>query len=753
MQMQHKKHFDTELPSYQEELLAVLEAVTDPAITHLALDDLFRVVLERICTITMADNLAVLLLNEERTFLQSRAVIGIEEAAMSTIQIPFGRGFAGRVASLAAPIVIYNPSVEDVITPVLREQLHALLGVPLMAYGHVIGVVHIGLRRQYIFTDHDIALLERVADRLAQAIERTRLAEVEQRTHVKAIERSKELEAIFEALTDGLIVYDRQGQILRSNSTARQMLGMESYSAEFASRSLAERVAVYQPRDEYGHPLTLKALPVNRLLAGERLAGSEAVNIRLCTLDGREVLLTITGTPFYDEQEQIRGAVCVLRDVTEQKHMRRRLQILDALIEIVEILVQYAGPQELMVIAENPIVTGTQRIGKTILALAQPLLGYSHAIILEIQTESQLLSPLCMTGFLPEAEDLLQTHLTGVHLSALIADPATMALLQQQELASFDITQSPLLCDLFPISSTPNCLFVPIYVASRLAGLLGIAFADRAYTVSMEDKTLLISIGKLCALAVQYEQQTSERSRLEEARDLLNKQLEHVNELQSTFISVVGHEFRTALTGIEGFSSLLIEEDFTPEEARDFAQDINKDAIRLHHMITDLLDLEQMKKGKMQLRVERVDVNAIVAEAAKRIRLTKPDYPLHVYLDPLQLYLQGDPDKLNQVVSNLLSNAVKYSPAGGEIVVRSVIEGKQVHLSVQDHGIGIPPARIKDIFQPYQRIASQSTRYIQGTGLGLGIVKQIVELHHGDIWAESVLGQGSLFHITLPLDV
>lgn len=737
--------------SYQEELLAVLEAVTDPEVTNLALDDLLRVVLHRLSMITKADNVAVLLLNKDRTLLLPRAIVGIEEAVGNEVQIPLGAGFAGRVATLATPLAIYDPSMGEVLTPVLREHLHALLGAPLVIHEQVIGVVHIGMKRPHLFSDHDIALLVRVAGCLAQVIERIRLAEAEQQAHREAIERSKELETIFETLTDGLIVYDQQGQILRSNSMARQMLGIESDSVGFTRHSLSERLTAYQLRDEEGVPLAPEAIPLYRLLHGERLGGSDAVKVRLTTFDEREAFLTITGNPLYDEQQHIRGAVCVLRDVTEQKHLQRRAQILDALIKIVETLVRSTALQEPMDRAENTAEIGTQSIGQTLLALAQPLLGYSHALILARQLDTHLLSPLCITGFSPQQEDMLQKHLTGIALSALITDPDTMTLLEKQELMPFDLTQSPLLRRLFPLDFVPNCLFAPIYVASRLMGLLGIAFANRAFTMGTEDRSLLIAISKLCALALQYEQQILEQRRLQEARDRLNEQLEQANVLQSTFISVVGHEFRTALTGIEGFSSLLVEEEFTPEEAKDFAHDIHSDAVRLHHMVTDLLDLEQMKKGKMELHLEPVDVNTLVTEAVKRIRLTKPAYPLMLHLDERYPHLQGDSEKLSQVISNLLSNAVKYSPDGGEIAIYSAIEDKQVHISIQDHGMGIPPDKIKDIFTPYQRIVSTSTRSIQGTGLGLGIVKQIVELHQGNIWVESVLGQGSLFHVTLPL--
>jgi signal transduction histidine kinase/PAS domain-containing protein len=752
MQEQQAEHISKALPSYQEELLAALEAVTDPAITNLALDDLSRVVLDRIYTVTKADNLAILLLNEERTLLLPHAIRGIEEAVINDVRVPFGQGFAGRIAALAVPLVLYDPSPDEVITPVLREHLHTLLGVPLIVQKHVIGVVHIGLKRRYLFTDHDIALFVRVANCLAQATEQALLREAEQQAHNEAIKRARELETIFEALTDGVIVYDQQGLILHSNSTAHQILGLESHPAGLSRRSLTERLAVYQPRDGYGHPFTPETLPVNRLLHGERLTGSKAVDMLLSTLDGREALLTINGAPLFDEQEHIRGAVCILHDVTEQKHMQRRLQILDACIAVVETLVQYTAPEGHLEKAKSTGITATQRIGQTILALAQPLLGYSHALILEIQSDTQSLSPLEVTGFSPYQKQLLRTLLAGAHLSTLITDPDTIALLERQELAPFDITQSSLLRLLFPVQCVPNCLFVPIYVASRLTGLLGVAFADRAYKMSTEDRVLLTAIGKLCALALQHEQQAIERNRLREASDLLNEQLECVNALQSTFISVVGHEFRTALTGIEGFSELLADEEFTSEEVKDFANDISKEALRLHRMITDLLDLEQMKKGKMQLHLEHVDINTLVTEAVKRIRLTKPDYHFQLHLDTRCPHLQGDYDKLTQMISNLLSNAVKYSPAGGDIVISSTVEGTHVHLRIQDHGIGIPPERVKDIFTPYQRIASQYTRYISGTGLGLGIVKQIVELHQGNIWVESMLGQGSLFHVTLPLE-
>ena len=103
-----------------------------------------------------------------------------------------------------------------------------------------------------------------------------------------------------------------------------------------------------------------------------------------------------------------------------------------------------------------------------------------------------------------------------------------------------------------------------------------------------------------------------------------------------------------------------------------------------------------------------------------------------------------------QVVTNLVNNAIKYSPQGGPIRVTTALEGRLVHLRVADHGLGIPAEALETIFDRYARIESRTSRSIQGTGLGLSIVRQIVELHNGRVWAESTLGQGSVFHVTLP---
>lgn len=236
--------------------------------------------------------------------------------------------------------------------------------------------------------------------------------------------------------------------------------------------------------------------------------------------------------------------------------------------------------------------------------------------------------------------------------------------------------------------------------------------------------------------------------------EMANQQLREMARLQQNFVSVVSHEFRTTLTGIQGFSELLYSEDFSSDEVKEYASDIHTDATRLNRMITNLLDLERMKVGKMSLHPESLDLNDLLTKLVEKTRLTTPpNYPIYLRLDHTLPPIDADRDKLTQVILNLLSNAVKYSPDGGAIVVSSSLEEGTAHLSVQDHGRGLSPEDIARLFIPYNRVRSEETRHIQGSGLGLAIIREICELHHGRVWVESKIGQGSTFHITLPLKV
>jgi signal transduction histidine kinase len=231
------------------------------------------------------------------------------------------------------------------------------------------------------------------------------------------------------------------------------------------------------------------------------------------------------------------------------------------------------------------------------------------------------------------------------------------------------------------------------------------------------------------------------------ARRRTYREIEQLSRLRGEFVSIVSHEFRTPLMGVQGFSELMRDEELTIPEMREYAGDINKDARRLSSLISDMLDLDLMESGRVTLRFEPVDLNRILVEAAAPFSSSAPDHPIELHLAEGLPKVNGESERLSQVVTNLLSNAIKYSPNGAVVEAGTTRDGPMVTLTVRDHGIGIPGEQLEKIFDRYSRIEAG----IKGIGLGLAIVSQIVQLHQGTVWATSDAGDGSVFHVRLPL--
>ena len=260
----------------------------------------------------------------------------------------------------------------------------------------------------------------------------------------------------------------------------------------------------------------------------------------------------------------------------------------------------------------------------------------------------------------------------------------------------------------------------------------------------------LILLGLLLLAGVLFAQTTLRQQKIAVAN------LTKLNKQKSDFVSVVSHEFRTPLTGIQGFSEMIRDDDLSMHDIKEFAGDINDDATRLGRMITDMLDLDRMESGKMESRRERVDLGEAARDTAERMGANAPQHPLALEIDAGMPPIWADRDRITQVITNLISNAIKYSPDGGTVTV-GVGTGAgrgagMAHFWVRDQGMGIAPDSLEAVFERYSRLATVKTRTIQGTGLGLPIVREICQAHGGRAWAESVLGSGSTFHVSLPFD-
>lgn len=243
----------------------------------------------------------------------------------------------------------------------------------------------------------------------------------------------------------------------------------------------------------------------------------------------------------------------------------------------------------------------------------------------------------------------------------------------------------------------------------------------------------------------------TERKRLGDELAKLEARRE-MDQIKSDFVNTASHELRTLLTALLGFSELLLAVKGDPADHRAWIETMHDEATRLAQLVDDLLDVSKMEDGRQIVRRQAVDVGAAVEHALAGLPTQAPSHPMKQDLrEPLPPAL-ADPDKVAQILTNLVSNAIKYSPAGGEVTISAGAIDGMVRLSVADRGLGLPAEELPRLFGRFHRIEDKDRRGIRGTGLGLYISKQLVELQGGRIWAESPgAGLGSTFHVELPV--
>jgi PAS domain S-box-containing protein len=230
--------------------------------------------------------------------------------------------------------------------------------------------------------------------------------------------------------------------------------------------------------------------------------------------------------------------------------------------------------------------------------------------------------------------------------------------------------------------------------------------------------------------------------------------LKEVDRLKSNIVANVSHELRTPLASIKAYTELLLEEldEGDVDVRRRFLQVIDREADRLADLIGDLLDLSRLETGKFEMRKEPLHIGDIIKEVITLLELQAEEKRIQINVDapPSISHITADKELMTILVKNLVSNAIKFSHDGGRIDI-AVREGEgNIILSVADYGIGIPPEEIPHIFEKFYRVRSTTESGIEGTGLGLVLVKEAVEAHGGTIEVESELGAGSCFIVTLP---
>ena len=309
--------------------------------------------------------------------------------------------------------------------------------------------------------------------------------------------------------------------------------------------------------------------------------------------------------------------------------------------------------------------------------------------------------------------------------------------------ASHPIMQKPLIPNL---TQTPqSSLWIPLLDDNQPTGLISLqSYEKNRY--SETDVQLLRSIATQTNLAIA-------NARLFEEIQASNEQLRQLDNLKNQFLANVSHELRTPLNSIIGFSKVIlkgIDGPLTVEQNEDVTSIYENGQILLS-LINEILDMAKIEAGRMTVTMDQVDVELTAQKALKNVRslVNEDGIVLIADIEPDLPVLEADPVRLRQILNNLLSNAAKFTNEGH---IRLIMQRQDddLHIAVEDTGIGIHQKDYQKLFRPFEQVENRDARVTGGTGLGLPITQWLVQMHNGRIWLESQPGKGSTFHILLP---
>jgi PAS domain S-box-containing protein len=287
---------------------------------------------------------------------------------------------------------------------------------------------------------------------------------------------------------------------------------------------------------------------------------------------------------------------------------------------------------------------------------------------------------------------------------------------------------------------------IPLMQDGKAIGALALNFAT-AQAFNEEDRGFMWTLGQQCAQAIA-------RAQLYEAEQSARNQAETANRIKDEFLAVLSHELRTPLNPILGWAKLLRTRKFDEATVVRALETIERNANLQTQLIEDLLDVSRILRGKLSLNIYAVDLNSTIAAALETVRLAAEakSIQIQMVLSSDVGRVMGDGDRLQQVIWNLVSNAVKFTPPGGRVEVRLQQVEFDAQIQVIDTGKGISPEFLPHVFEYFRQADAKTTRIFGGLGLGLAIVRNLVELHGGTVQVESAgEGQGATFTVKLPL--
>ncbi|HVS32446.1 MAG TPA: ATP-binding protein [Thermoanaerobaculia bacterium] len=536
-------------------------------------------------------------------------------------------------------------------------------------------------------------------------------------------------EAMIAGMVDGVMLVDGEGKTLFVNAAGENLLGRSDIGVP-----IFKHAEVYRLRSEQGRPLAEKELPAAQALGTGRAV--QDVTVLVKREDG-DVAISMSATPLR-EGGKTAGVVVTFRDITQRQRLEEAMQLQAERAQIL------ADAGAFFSSNIDPVWV-TQAIAER----TAEVLGDWAAVILktgdgkEMRVASIYHRDMASLGLawsyiyrqpLTVGEGIIgQVIATGY--PSLTTNLGNTAHAIPKDMTSYHA----------PAMQLASLLVLPLGTRRETLGALVIAANDPDRAMTDENLPLAEILAERAALAI-------ENARLYTEQVDARRKVEDLSRLKDEFLSIASHELRTPVTSIKGYTqlakTLIRENDLgTSEEYLDIALD---QIDRMSRLILELLDVSRIETGRLEIRREPIRWMSFVRDVVNRHHTAVSDRRFHMSVSDETKIVNGDRDRLEQVLGNLLENAVKYSPDGSEVFVSVEDKGDHITTSVCDRGIGIPADELNQVFERFHRGRKVSSTNYGGLGLGLYITRQIIERHSGSIWVESKEGFGTTFYFTLP---
>jgi signal transduction histidine kinase len=317
-------------------------------------------------------------------------------------------------------------------------------------------------------------------------------------------------------------------------------------------------------------------------------------------------------------------------------------------------------------------------------------------------------------------QSLLVAEVTDAMISEMVPDPELLRIIRELSLSSY--------------------IGVPLSVRGKTIGVITFIRAESGQHYSATDLAVAEDLAHRTAIAMENAQLYSEAQQADRRKD--------------EFLATLAHELRNPLAPLRNGLEIMKGPSASPQSLQAIRDMMERQVLHMTRMVDDLLDVSRITRGKIELRKEIVDVATVLTRAVEAVSpmLKENRHKFSVTLPSTPLRVNVDPTRFEQIVTNLLQNAIKYTDAGGHVCLTARRKDDQLEMTIKDNGIGIASDLLSHVFEPFVQSRQQSNRSQSGLGIGLALVRNLVEMHQGSVHAASAgVGQGSEFTVLLPL--